>query len=161
MSLLIPTNIDPRRLFATVLLVAGLGVGTFGAYDYVQQTDALDDAIAVDATVVDTEIEQVSTRRNIEYRPVITYTYTYEGTAYTANEYYASMAEPGFDTEAGAREVLEAYPTDTTVTAYITPDAPGTAFLTREQSGEPLKWIGLGGITALVGLYGWAKALLG
>ena len=41
-----------------ITLVLGLGIAGYGRYDYVQQSDAVDDAVAVETTVVDTDISR-------------------------------------------------------------------------------------------------------
>lgn len=50
MTLLIPFN-DPRTLFAAIILTAGIAMTGYGAYDYVHQSNTLDDAASIPAIV--------------------------------------------------------------------------------------------------------------
>jgi hypothetical protein len=36
-----------------ITLILGIGIAGYGSYDYVQQSNAVDDAVAVETTVVD------------------------------------------------------------------------------------------------------------
>lgn len=143
-------RLDPVR-GGLLLLVVGLAIAGFGAYDYLGQSDAISDAVAVDATVTGTDIETVSQRRGgPEYRPTVTFEYTHGGEAYTASGLYPVTLAPSYDTRSEARTALEGYEPGETVTAYVDPDAPNEAFLERERSNAPLELSAIGGVIAFV-----------
>ena len=115
-------------------------------------------AVEVDATITDTGIDTVSTRRSgVDYKPTVSFEYRFEGTAYTAHNIYPSAVESDYGTRADAEAELEPYAVGNTVTAYVAPDTPGSAFLKNEQSNSPLKFAAIGGIVLLLSL----KSILG
>ena len=66
---------------AMILLVLGLGLTGYGAYDYVQQSDAIRSAVEVDATITDVAIEMESARAGnarVNYEPRVEFTYEYQ-----------------------------------------------------------------------------------
>lgn len=151
---------NPKTLFAAIILVTGIAMTGYGAYDYTQQSDALADAVTVSATVTDTSVETVHQRRDIDYRPVITYNYTVDGTQYQSNDYSPSMSTVTFDSESNAQDIAGNYTVGETVTAYVDPDTPSDAFLDHERSDDPLTFLGIGGVTVVVGGVGIVRRLL-
>jgi len=73
---------------AVLMLVIGLAATGYGAYDYTQQSNAVEDAVEVDATITDLDIESTSagSSTDVSYRPTVRFTYEYEGTAYARHE---------------------------------------------------------------------------
>lgn len=138
---------------ALVLLVLGCGFAGYGVYDYVQQDDAIEDAVEVDATITDVGVEADSTpgSGDVDYEPTVSFTYEYEGESYTGTRLFPASISPSYDTESAAREVVAAYEEGETVTAYVSPDAPNSAFLRDSTSNSPLLAVGIGGIIALLG----------
>jgi len=133
------------------MLVVGLAIAGFGTYDYLHQSEAISDAVAVDATVTATEVDSVSQRRGgLDYRPVVSYEYTYEGESYTSSNLYPATFEPDYGTESAAEAELQGYERGGPVTAYVNPEAPSEAFLEAETSTGPLKLAGIGGVTVLI-----------
>ena len=145
-------EVDPVRGGA-LLLVLGLALSAYGGYDYHQQRDALDDAVEVNATVVETGVEATSgsSSPGAEYRPTVSFEYRYGGENYTSHSVFPSSSTPNYDTESAAREVLAGYEAGSEATAYVDPDQPADAFLLREASGGPLLAIGIGAALALLG----------
>jgi len=144
----------PETLGGSVLLVVlALGLVGYGAADYVGQTDAVQDAVEVDATVLEAGVETTSTPGNgdVEFRPTVRYRYSYDGTAYTGTRLFPGSVPPTYDTESAARDVLAGYDPDATVTAYVDPAAPGEAFLEDRTSTTPLLLAGVGAVLALLG----------
>lgn len=134
------------------MLVVGLAITGFGTYDYLNQSEAMSDAVAVDATVTGTEVDSVSQRRGgPDYRPVVTYEYTYDGASYTSRNRYPATFEPDYETRSAAEAELQGYERGEPVTAYVNPDAPSEAFLVKETSSGPLKLAGIGGVIVVVG----------
>jgi hypothetical protein len=134
-----------------VVLAVLLGLGTmgYGAYSYTAQSSALDSAVTVDATVVSTSVETVAKRRGTGYAPQATFDYTYDGESYTSSKVYPEKLPREFDTAEDARAQLEEYEPGGTVTAYVSPDSPGEAFLEHESSTKPLIVIGFGAVVLL------------
>lgn len=141
-----------------LLLVLSIAITGFGVYDYTQQSDAVASAVEVDATITDTGVDTVSTRRGgVDYKPTVSFEYRFEGTQHTAHNIYPSAVEPDYGTRADAEAELEPYAVGSTVTAYVDPDTPGSAFLKDEESNSPLKFAAIGGIAFLLSL----KSILG
>lgn len=154
-------ELDPVRGGALALVV-GLLVTGFGAYDYTQQSDAVANAVEVDATLTETGTESVSQRRGgPEYRPTVSFDYRYEGTAHTSDDVFPSAVTSTYDTRSAAESALQGYETGDTVTAYVDPDSPGEAFLTDRRSNGPLKFVAIGGLFVLVGGASIVRGLVG
>lgn len=152
-------KLDPVRgglLFA----VLGLAIVGYGAYDYTQQSAAVEEAVAVDAAVVETGVEPVSTgSTGADYRPTVTFEYSYQGSSYRSDRVYPSALDPNFDTRSAAADVLDGYAENESVTAYVDPDEPGEAFLLNERSNTPLVALAIGAVFVLVGAANVRKGL--
>jgi hypothetical protein len=148
---------------ALLLLVVGLAVTGYGAYDYTQQSDAVADAVAVDATVTDVEIESTSSGSSpgVDYRPTVRFTYEYEGSEYASTNVFPSAITTDYDTESAAREVVGAYAAGEPATAYVDPADPDGAFLKAQTSNAPLFAAVLGLLLAVGGAVSAAKRLRG
>jgi len=96
---------------AVLMLVIGLAATGYGAYDYTQQSNAVEDAVEVDATITDLDIESTSagSSTDVSYRPTVRFTYEYEGTAYASTNVFPSTISTNYDTESTARSVVEEY----------------------------------------------------
>ncbi|GAB7093753.1 hypothetical protein JCM30237_09050 [Halolamina litorea] len=146
-------EVDPVRGGA-LLLVVGLAVGGFGAYDYQQQQAALDDSVAVNATVQEAGVESVggASSSGVDYRPTATFTYRYGGENYTSHSVFASASTPNYDTRSAAEAVLADYEDGKAATAYVDPDSPSDAFLVRQPADSPMTAGFIGAVVALLGL---------
>lgn len=142
----ISITITPLILIAVAL---GLGVAGYGGYDYVQQSNAVDAAVAVETAIIDTEIER-SAGRGLIYRVTVTHTYQYRGTDYTSDQVFPGTTNPMFTLRGDAERVVEPYEANTTTTAYVDPTAPGRAFLVRETTLAPFKFVGFGGLLSIL-----------
>jgi hypothetical protein len=138
---------------ALALLLIGLAVTGYGAYDYTQQSDAVDDAVAVDAAITDVGVESTSTGSSpgTDYRPTVRFTYEYEGTEYASTNVFPSAITSDYDTESAAREVVAAYAVGESTTAYVDPADPDGGFLKTETSNAPLVAVGVGLLFVFVG----------
>jgi hypothetical protein len=132
-----------------IVFVLGLGVAGYGAYDYVQQSDAVESAVAVETTITETQISKSSGRR-LYYRVSVTHVYEYRGAEYTSTQVFPGATRPTYFVRSDAEGVVGQYNRGTTTTAYVTPDAPGRAFLERQTTLAPVKFIGFGGFIALL-----------
>ena len=148
---------------ALVVLLIGLAVTGYGAYDYTQQSSAIDDAVAVDATVTDLGVESTSAGSDaaVNYRPTVRFTYEYEGTEYASAKLFPSAIASTYDTESAAREVVAEYAVDEPTTAYVDPADPDGGFLKTRTSNGPLFAAVLGLFFVLVGAGSAAKRIRG
>ncbi|WP_284012364.1 DUF3592 domain-containing protein [Halobaculum litoreum] len=146
---------------ALVVLVVGLAATGFGAYDYTQQSAAVDDAVAVDAEIVATGVEAVrgGSDAGADYRPTVEFAYEYDGASYTSTNVFPSATSPNYDTESAAREVLADYDAGETATAYVDPADPDGAFLVNRTSDAPLVLAAIGALFAAVGAVSTVRRL--
>jgi len=141
-----PVTLTPLVLLA---LVVGVGVAGYGGYDYVQQSSAVDDAVAVETTVVDAEISESGGRRPT-YRVSVEHTYRYQGAQYTSDRVFPGTTSPTFTVRSDAESVVARYEPSATATAYVDPDAPGRAFLERQTTLAPFRFVGFGSLLVLL-----------
>jgi hypothetical protein len=142
-------------------LVIGMAVAGFGAYDYTQQSAAIEDSVEVDATVTDKHVDSIMTSGTTQFTPEVSFEYNYEGESYTSNNLYPSSASKNYDTKSGAQSAMEEYEQGETVTAYVNPESPGDAFLKNEKSSSPLWFAALGVAFIFGGVYALFKAFTG
>lgn len=86
-------------------LVLGLGIAGYGAYDYVQQSNAVHDAVAVETTVVDTSISRSNGRR-FYYRISVEHTYEYQGREYTSEQVFPGSTGPIYTVRSDAQRII-------------------------------------------------------
>ena len=148
---------------AVIVLMVGLAVTGYGAYDYAQGSSAVDDAVAVDATITELDVESTSSGSDagVDYRPTVRFTYEYEGTEYASTSVFPSAITPNYDTESAAREVVEGYAVGESTTAYVDPSDPDGGFLKAQTSNAPLIAAALGLLLALGGCVSAAKRIRG
>jgi hypothetical protein len=127
-----------------VSLLFGAGIAGYGGYDYLQQSEAVDDAVTVETTVVDTEIS--SSGRRALYRVSAEHTYQYQGTEYTSEDVFPGSLAPRYATRNDAEDVLDDYEPGETATAYVDPESPNEAFLERDTAQTPFWLVGFGGL---------------
>ena len=128
-----------------VFLVISVAIAGYGGYDYLQQTEAVRDAVEVDATITETGVETESARRGrVDHRPTATFEYSYEGETYTGNSVFPGSVTPNYDTDSAAREIIAEYQAGETVTAYVDPAEPGNAFLKNQRTDTPVKLAAIG-----------------
>jgi hypothetical protein len=144
-----------------LLLLVAVGLAGYGAVDYVQSTNAVRDSVETEATItevgVETESSTAGTGSDIEYEPVVEFTYIYEGETYTGDELFPGSVPTRYDSESAARNAIAEYEPGTTTTAYVDPDNPETAFLENRTSNRQLLFIGVGLILALFGGFSAVK----
>jgi hypothetical protein len=135
------------RRAATLLLLVGVGLTGYGVYDNTQQSNALEDAVEVNATITDVGTERV----DLKFVPHVEYTYEYRGQSYTGTNLYASDLVTPFEQRSGAEAAVEEYERGATVTAYVDPADPDDAFLEHRSSTGPSTTTGVGALLAIVG----------
>lgn len=143
------SSIGIRHLFPIIIIVVGISMSGYGAVNYYQQNQAVENAVEVNATVTGTDIETVHHRRSDNYAPVVTFEYRYQGTLYTSNNMYPTGAGLSYDSKSKARESLEKYGSGERITAYVNPSSPSSGFLKEKQSKKSLYFLGIGGFLAL------------
>ena len=150
----IPVGITTLHLSqkSALLLLLATGLLGFGGYDYVQQSRAVDNAVAVQATVTDARIDRLDGGQGIDYEPEIHYTYQYQGETYTNGQVFPSTGVRTYSDRSGAESVIESYEPGTTTRAYISPADPSDAFLIRERTPFPLRAIAVGGFLSVIGV---------
>lgn len=141
---------------SVLLLLLAVGFITFGGYDYVQQERAVDNAVAVQASVDSAHVEQVDSRRSIDYEPDIEYTYRYRGETYTSDQVFPGTTIRTYSDRSKAQSIVQSYRPGTTVRAYVHPSDPDDGFLIRERTPWPVRAIAIGsvllGVVVLAGL---------
>ncbi|WP_248903652.1 DUF3592 domain-containing protein [Halocatena marina] len=130
-----------------VMVLFGLALFTLGGYDYVQQSAAIDDAVSVEATIVESSI--VQPEDSSEYEVRVAYRYYYQGTEYKSNKLFPSDISQLYESRSKAESVIASYEPDTTVTAYVDPAAPNEAFLERQTTQDPLIFMLIGAFAIL------------
>jgi len=143
-----------------IFVVGGMTAGAVGWIDYQNTQDDLDNAVAVDGTVLETSIEEnerevdrdddgVYEGTETEYGPVVEYNYTYEGEQYTSTSVYPG-SERSFDTRDEAANVTDRFAAGESVTVNVNADDPTRTFLLAEEGSLVLLAITTG--VALLGL---------
>ncbi|RZV06028.1 uncharacterized protein DUF3592 [Natrinema hispanicum] len=131
---------------AVIMLLIGLLATGYGAYDYVQQSEALTNAeeVTAELTTKGVDTDTGGSSSGVDYRPTVRFTYEYDGTSYTSTNVFPTTISPTYDTESEARSVLGGYETGDTVTAYVPPSDPDDAYLKHQSSNAPLLVVGIG-----------------
>lgn len=142
----VAVTVTPLILIALML---GLGIAGYGGYDYIQQSNAVDDSVAVETTVVDTDISR-SEGRHFYYRISVEHTYEYQGREYTSKRVFPGSTRPIYTVQSDAQRIIEPYEPNETATAYVNPDNPSRAFLERQTTFAPFKFISFGSLLALL-----------
>lgn len=143
-----------KLAWGSILMLIGVAISGFGYMNYQNQGDSLQNAVNITGTVTGTEIVENHGRRSTDYSPVISFEYTYQGQTYTSdNMYPPGDTQRELDSMSAAESVTAEYPTGSEVSAYVTPDNPGEAFLKKKRSNGPLLFTGIGAAMVLGGLY--------
>ncbi|EMA09855.1 Protein of unknown function [Haloarcula vallismortis] len=137
---------------SALLLLLAVGLLGFGGYDYVQQSQAVDNAVAVQATITDARVDRMEGGRGVDYEPEIRYTYQYRGETYTSEQVFPSTGVRTYSDRSRAESVVESYQPGATTRAYVSPADPNDAFLIRERTPWPLRAIAIGGFLSVIGV---------
>lgn len=117
-------------LFALMVLVVGIVAGGIGVMDYQNQRSDIQEAVQVEGTVEDTDVDRRGT--DDDYFPQVRYTYSYEGQRYTSTKVYPGSSEKSFNTEEQAEEAISQYSPGETTTVYVNQDDPSSAYLIQQ-----------------------------
>lgn len=133
-----------------VFVLIALSLIGYGGYDYIQQSAAIDDAVEVEATIIETSITEFeSGRSGIEHEANVEFRYEYQGSQYTSDELFPGSFEATYDTQSEAASVLSSYDEQEIVTANVDPNNPSEGFLERQTSQGPFQFIAIGMILFL------------
>jgi hypothetical protein len=141
---------------ALILLIVGLGITGYGAYDYVQQSDATRNAVEVDATITEVDVVTESSvggaaGGELSYEPRVEFTYKYQGTTHTGTNVFPADIAPEYDQRSNAESVIDEYEEGESVTAYVDSTDPDHAFLKNRPSNQPLIAAGIGAMISVLG----------
>ena len=137
---------------ATIFTVIGVALAGYGFTQYQGQSQSIDNAVNITATVTETDVRTDSSRRGrIDYQAEIRFNYSYEGENQSSGYIYPLDSDKEFNTESSAEEYLEDYPSGQEVYAFVNPENPGEAFLNAERSNQPLILMLIGSLMAVLG----------
>jgi len=141
-------------VLATIFTVIGVALAGYGFTQYQGQTENIDNAVNITATVTETDVRTDSSRRGrIDYRAEIRFNYSYVGENQSSGYIYPLDSDKEFNTESNAEEYLENYPSGQEVDAFVNPENPGEAFLNAERSNQPILLMLIGGLMAVLGSF--------
>ena len=145
-------NSAPGIFLAVIFTIIGLLMAGYGFNQYQGQSENIDKAVNITATVTGTDVRTDSSRRGgTDYRAEIAFDYIFEGENYSSNYIYPLDSDKEFDSESGAEQYLEDYPQGKEVTAYVNPENSGEAFLNAERSDQPFLFMIIGVFMAVLG----------
>ena len=146
-----------RFLIFLVIGIGGLAMMGAGLNMVLSERADVQQAVTVEGTVESTDTRYeggiVSTADSPAtggYKPVVRYTYSYDGQVCTSDSVY-----PGPDKQFNSEEVAQSVATRVspgqTVTVYVNRKNPSRAFLINETGGnqEPFFLIGIGALVAV------------
>jgi len=143
------TSVQVTKGTIIIVLVCLAGI-TFGGYDYVQQSEAVNDAVTVEATIEEASVSQSESRGSSDYYVEIEFTYQFQGTQYTGDQLFPGSISQSYDTRSDAQSAIEPYEAGETVTAYVDPESPSEGFLERQTITSPFEFVAIGGFGLLL-----------
>jgi hypothetical protein len=138
-----PVRVTKGTVIIVLVCLAGI---TFGGYDHVQQSEAVEDAVPVEATIEGASVYRSESRRSSDYHVQIEFTYQFEGTEYTGDQLFPGSISRSYDTRSDAQSAIEPYESGATVTAYVDPADPSDGFLERQTTTSPFELIAIGAL---------------
>ena len=145
---------DNSKAMAALGVIAGLLVAVYGGMDYMEQSERLQGAETINATVSDVDIEEQSSssRRGpeMEYAPIVRFEYSYSGENYTSDNFYPTDTDVAKNNREKAEEITADFSTEDRITVFIDPENPGEAFLRNGRSSKPLILLGFGALMTLL-----------
>jgi hypothetical protein len=127
----VATNWGCLAAFLSLFVAIGLGIFSLEVYRLVMWHP-------VAATVISSDVGTVRGNRGNTYKPVVVYSYSYEGNRYQAAAVTPISISAG---ESWARSIASRYRPGTTITAYVNPANPWQAFLLHRASLMPLIFV--------------------
>jgi hypothetical protein len=128
----VATNWGCLAAILGIFVAAGLGLFSVQVYRIVMWEP-------VSARIISSNVGTVSgSKGGVSYKPVVEYTYTYDGRPYTAYSVTPIDISAG---EKWARSMAARFRPASIATAYVNPRQPASAFLVREPSLMPLIFV--------------------
>jgi len=138
-------NSEYGSLFFVVLI--GLTLIVFGAYDYVNLVNSIENAETVEAKVLESDV----VGSNTNFRPVVEFEYNYEGETYISDNIEPARFSNSYRSRSQPENIIEEYSEGETIQAYTDPSNPENAFLKREISSSAYAPI-IFGLIILIGV---------
>lgn len=157
------SDLSPNQvlLFSSIFMVIGLVMAGYGFTQYQGQSESINNAVNITATVTDTDVRIDSSRRGgIDYQAEITFNYSYEGNNYSSDFIYPLDDDREFNQESEAENFIGNYPVGERVEASVNPEKPGEAFLMAERSDQPLLFMIIGGLMVVMGGYKTTRSFM-
>jgi hypothetical protein len=120
-------------LAAFLSLFVAVGIGLFGLEVYRIATWR-----PVTANILSSDVGTVSGSKGNTYKPVVVYSYRYQGQSYQAAAVTPISISAG---HSWAQSIVNGYRSGDVTTAYIDPDHPNNAYLLRQVSLFPLLFV--------------------
>ncbi|QGA80603.1 DUF3592 domain-containing protein [Candidatus Nanohalobium constans] len=156
-------SLSPNQvlLFSSIFMILGLAIAGYGFMQYQGQSENVDKAVNITATVTDTNIRTDSSRRGgVDYQAEISFEYSFEGENYSSDFIHPLDRDKEFNQETEAEKFIENYPAGEKVDASVNPEKPGEAFLIAERSDQPLLFMIIGGFMVMLGAYKTTRSFI-
>lgn len=143
--------------FVVFLVLLGLGAGLFGGTQVLQHNGAVQENQPTEGTIESTAvdrrvIENSDGPDDVEYRPVVEYRYTVEGTTYTQDNVFPGSFHRWGDSRSWAERVAGDYTQGETVDVRYNPRNHAHAYIRND--GWPSTWLVTVGYAIVLGLGG-------
>lgn len=145
-------NGSSNGLNAAVMVLVGLGLVGYGGYSHMVASASVSSSIMVDGTVESVSVDRDLSSRGTDYRPEISFSFSYNGSEYTGDRIYPSGITPGYDSRLEAEDEIEDYEEGQNVTVYLKPGSEDQAYLRNESTNRPLLMMAAGALFALFGI---------
>ncbi|WP_247010729.1 DUF3592 domain-containing protein [Halorientalis litorea] len=142
-----PVRLTKGTVIVVLVCLAGI---TYGGYDYVQQSEAVEDAVPVQATIQEASVSHSESRGASDYYVQVEFTYQFQGEEYTGDQLFPGSFSRSYDTRSDAQAAIESYDVGETVTGYVDPATPSEGFLERQAITSPFEFVALGGVVLLL-----------
>ena len=139
-----------RQVLLMVLI--GLGMVGYGGYSHMVASSNLSSSIMVNGTIESTGVDRDPGRRGTDYRPEVSYSFSYNGSEHTNDDIYPSGITRDYDFSYEAEDEIEEYEEGENVTVYFSPGYPDQAFLRHESTNRPYIMMAAGASFAVLGV---------
>jgi len=143
--------------FVVFLLLLGLGAAVFGGTHVLQHNGAVQENLPAAGTIESTDvdrrvIENSDGPDDVEYRPVVRYQYTVDGTTYTQDNVFPGSFERWRDSRAWAERIADDYSAGESIEVRYNPRTHGDAYIRND--GWPGEWLVTFGYAIVLALGG-------
>jgi hypothetical protein len=139
----VATNWGCLAAFLSIFVAVGIGIFSLEVYRIATWHP-------VAATVISSDVGTVKGNKGNSYKPVVVYSYRYEGAQYQASAVTPISISAG---QNWAQSIASRYHPGDATTAYVNPDNPYNAYLFRQVSLMPLIFVFIPVLFGL--LFGW------